>query len=172
MRNPDERTEEIQVVKHTFRSAARAAAILAALLAAGAAAAAAQTGAASSPGMPAPSASPDTAHDWISLHRLLGASHEIDTRSIIRLSDGSWRVLYRVVDEPFTNPAGERMDRIDALTDFDCEHGREQHRNFTILLGSDTVRTSPAKGRWSRPSGPHRQVFERICAYLAARAGS
>lgn len=113
-----------------------------------------------------PSPDPEPGRDWVTLTRIHDASHEIDARSVVRGANGTFTLRYRARMPAFTNPAGERIDRIEELVEYDCAGGRERTRTSEVKLGSAVVRRGATTGEWSRVTGPHREVFRSICAYV------
>jgi hypothetical protein len=69
----------------------------------------------------------------------------------------------------FTNPAGERIDRLEQVVEYDCTGGRERNGTMEVKLGSVVVRSAAGTGRWERVSGKRREVFRSICAYVSSR---
>jgi hypothetical protein len=118
-------------------------------------------------GTPSPESEPG--RDWVTVLRISDASHEVDARSVVPGTNGTFALRYRVRMPPYTNPGGERFDRVEGLAEYDCT-GRRERTGFTELkLGSTVLRSWAGTGRWERVSGNRREVFRSICAYGGSR---
>lgn len=113
-----------------------------------------------------PSSEPEPGRNWVTLTRISDASHEIDARSVVPGANGTFTLRYRARMPAFTNPVGERIDRFEGVVEYDCTGGRERTRTAEVKMGSDVVRRETTTEEWSRVTGPHREVFRSICAYL------
>jgi len=62
---------------------------------------------------------------WSLLVQRPGLRYEVDTLAFVQTGEKSYRFLQRVsLEQPSTSPAGERYDRVESVSDYDCSSGR------------------------------------------------
>ena len=104
---------------------------------------------------------------WTQFLQRPGARHEVDSLAFMRLDSGVYRFAHRfTLDQPFTNPAGERFDRIETISEYDCAGGRYRDQTVRLNLGERLMRQVPLPFDWAEPDSSFREVFDRTCSFL------